>query len=544
MNRRLAIALAVAAAGLLAVGVALAVALRGDETEPAPELRALEVEHCRDFADDDARSCYSREFLAMVDGEEDPRPAVARINDAARSEGGFLLENCHVVMHTVGRTYARDSGVTLATLMDHLPADNDPGCPAGFAHGLVTGVAPDIDASAPREAVSACDGAGTRFQRYSCVHGFGHAFMRLYEDQLEPALKLCTALGPQVAPDCAQGAYHDYWFAVAGADDAKLSDEAVTDPYRLCGAQPEAYVRPCWYRAFLETRPAGLPRGDGVGHRRPLRRPRGPAARGLRHRRVPHRPARPRPAAADLLAHAFRVRRRQLRPRHEGPEPPGRSDGGLRAAGGRLRALRARRPRRLLPLARQGARRAHRRGVRAGRLRPARRGRAAPVRGRRPHHGGRAGHLQLAAVPSQADQDGPARLVGPVDLKPHALPPAEYEAARIRRPLSAGGLDERRFARLDAGPAPAVDLDRVGLLGRNSHQHLLVAAHQQPRLREPRELAARASGLELRPLRPMRDRHVRVGVRGFLAGNLVDAEDSDARGRGVAAAGDQRRRGA
>lgn len=258
MNRRVGLALAVAAAGLLAVGVALAVALRGEESEPAPELRALQVEHCRDFADDDARSCYSREFLAMVDGQEDPRPAVARITDAARSEGGFLLENCHVVMHTVGRTYARDSGVTLATLMNYLPADNDPGCPAGFAHGLVTGVAPDIDPSRPREAASACDGAGTRFQRYSCVHGFGHAFMRLYDDQLEPALKLCTALGPRVAPDCAQGAYHDYWFAVAGADDAKLPGEAVTDPYRLCAAQPRAYVRPCWYRAFLENRPAGF----------------------------------------------------------------------------------------------------------------------------------------------------------------------------------------------------------------------------------------------------------------------------------------------
>jgi hypothetical protein len=257
VNTRLALALAVAAAGVLAVGVALAVVPRGEDKEPAPELRALEVEHCRAFADDDARSCYSREFQAMVDGVEDPRPAVARITEAARSEGGFLLENCHVVMHTVGRTYAADAEVTLGTLMDYLPADNDPGCPAGFAHGLVTGVAPDIDASDPREAASACEGAGTRFQRYSCVHGFGHAFMRLYEDQLEPALKLCTALGPE-APDCAQGAYHDYWFAVVGADEAKLSGEAVTDPYRLCGAQPEAYVRPCWYRAFLENRPAGF----------------------------------------------------------------------------------------------------------------------------------------------------------------------------------------------------------------------------------------------------------------------------------------------
>jgi hypothetical protein len=258
VNRRLALALGVAAAGLLAVGVALAVALRGDETAPAPELRALEVEHCREFADDDARQCYSREFQALVDGQADPRPAVERITEAARSEGGFLLQNCHVVMHTVGRTYARDAGVSLSSLMNYLPADNDPGCPAGFAHGLVTGVAPDIDAGDPREAVSACDGAGTRFQRYSCVHGFGHAFMRLYEDQLEPALKLCTALGPGSAPDCAQGAYHDYWFAVVGADEAAIEGDVVEDPYRLCAAQPEAYVRPCWYRAFLENRPAGF----------------------------------------------------------------------------------------------------------------------------------------------------------------------------------------------------------------------------------------------------------------------------------------------
>jgi hypothetical protein len=257
VNRRLGLSVVVAAAGLLAAGAALVFALRGEEREPAPELRALDIEHCREFADDDARACYAREFQAMVDGVADPRPAVARITDAARSEGGFLLESCHVIMHTVGRTYARDAEVSLGTLMEYLPADNDPGCPAGFAHGLVTGVAPDIDVGEPAEAASVCDGAGTRFQRYSCVHGFGHAFMRLYEDQLPPALKLCTALG-EAAPDCAQGAYHDYWFAVVGADDASLSGDAVTDPYQLCATQPKPYVRPCWYRAFLENRPAGF----------------------------------------------------------------------------------------------------------------------------------------------------------------------------------------------------------------------------------------------------------------------------------------------
>ena len=161
-------------------------------------------------------------------------------------------------MHTVGRTYARDADVRLATLMDYLPQSNDPGCSAGFAHGLVSGVAPDIDPSHPDEAATACADAGTRFQRYSCVHGVGHAFMRLYEDQLEPALELCVALGPGVAPDCAQGAYHDYWFAVKGADDATLREQPITDPRQLCGSQPDEFVRPCWYRAFLETRPSGF----------------------------------------------------------------------------------------------------------------------------------------------------------------------------------------------------------------------------------------------------------------------------------------------
>jgi len=244
---------------LLVSGVAGAVVLgTGEEREPPPGVRTVSVERCEGLDDDARRTCLTEEFLALVDGRQDPRPAVERIAATAWTEGGFLLGNCHVVMHTVGRTYARDAGVTLASLMDHLPQDNDPGCSAGFAHGLVTGVAPDIDPSAPREATAACADAGTRYQRYSCVHGFGHAFMRLYNDELEPALELCTALGPDTAPDCAQGAYHDYWFAVVGADDARLERGAETDPWRLCGAQPDEYVRPCWYRAFLENRPEGF----------------------------------------------------------------------------------------------------------------------------------------------------------------------------------------------------------------------------------------------------------------------------------------------
>jgi hypothetical protein len=258
MSSRVLLALAVVV-GVLGVGAAAMLVLTGAEDEaPPPVLRAANLERCDGFATSEVRACFTREFRGMIDGREDPRPAVEAITEAARRQGGFLLANCHVVMHTVGRTYARDAGVTLASLMDYLPQDNDPGCSAGFAHGLVTGVAPDIDPSAPREAAAACADAGTRYQRYSCVHGFGHAFMRLYDDQLEPALELCTALGPDTAPDCAQGAYHDYWFAVVGADDARLARGGEKDPWRLCASQPEEYVRPCWYRALLENRTEGF----------------------------------------------------------------------------------------------------------------------------------------------------------------------------------------------------------------------------------------------------------------------------------------------
>ena len=249
---------AVAAVLLAAAGVAGAVFIGDGRPDPPPRCGRSTS---RAAASSRARrpGCFAQRFQRSLDGRDDPRPGVQAIADLAWDEGGFLLTNCHVVMHTVGRTYARDADVTLANLMDHLPLSNDPGCSAGFAHGLVTGVAPDLDPSRPAESASVCADADTRWQRYSCVHGFGHAFMRLYGDELEPALELCVELGADTAPDCAQGAYHDYWLAVIGADGATLRSRPVTDPRRLCGGQPEAFVRPCWYRAFLETASRRVP---------------------------------------------------------------------------------------------------------------------------------------------------------------------------------------------------------------------------------------------------------------------------------------------
>src|SRR5215210_6012347 len=132
----------VAVAGIVAVAGAAIVIARAAEYDHEPALVQPQVERCRALLEEAARDCYTRAFQALVADRDDPRPAVQEIAALARSPGGFLASNCHGIMHTVGRTYARDADVTLATLMEHLPRTNDPGCSAGFAHGLVSGVAP------------------------------------------------------------------------------------------------------------------------------------------------------------------------------------------------------------------------------------------------------------------------------------------------------------------------------------------------------------------------------------------------------------------
>jgi len=89
------------------------------------------------------------------------------------------------------------------------------------------------------------------------VHGFGHAFMRLTREQTKPSLTLCMRLGRSWGLDCAGGVFHDYWLAVKGYDNTvSPGPKPVTNPRKLCGAQAPLFVKQCWYRSFLESRPA------------------------------------------------------------------------------------------------------------------------------------------------------------------------------------------------------------------------------------------------------------------------------------------------
>jgi len=201
------------------------------------------------------RTCLENHFLQLIEQSHDSADELPKIDAYVGSVGGWLQLNCHLIMHNVGRRFAVAEHVTLENLLDYLPKSNNPDCSAGFSHGLLIALGPQIMKMGPHAAAAECAKADTRYERYSCVHGLGHAYARIYLDYPMPALAACKLLGPEDAVDCAQGVFHDYWIAVAGLDAAHAHPGMTTSPRKLCGQYGGNYARACWYRALLEHPP-------------------------------------------------------------------------------------------------------------------------------------------------------------------------------------------------------------------------------------------------------------------------------------------------
>ena len=196
--------------------------------------------------------CYVKGLLAAVDRSGNPATGLPKIDTRVHATGGFLEAACHSFMHAVGRTWARQHDVTLANLMNFIPRSNDPGCSAGFGMGMTMYLGPKILANPP-SALAICSRLPTRYRSYTCIHGVGHALMRGYHGALRYSVKACRTLGPMNAPDCSQGAFHDYWISLSGADGTTRPEGADTSARSLCAGYE--FVRPCWYRYFWERLP-------------------------------------------------------------------------------------------------------------------------------------------------------------------------------------------------------------------------------------------------------------------------------------------------
>jgi hypothetical protein len=212
---------------------------------------------CEQILGEEARyRCYVRLLLLDVDRSRDPAHELPRIDRRARLAGTSLAGNCHVLMHEVGRQYAAEHRLTLATLQHAVPRSNNPTCSAGFGMGLIMQLGPEIIRSGGREAARTCLRLPTRYRAYTCIHGLGHALMRGYHGRLRQAVAACRRLGPREAPDCAQGAFHDYWISLRGADGTTRPLRPDTSPRSVCNGHLW-YVRPCWYRYFVEQASGG-----------------------------------------------------------------------------------------------------------------------------------------------------------------------------------------------------------------------------------------------------------------------------------------------
>jgi hypothetical protein len=250
-------ALAAAAAALLLVPAAGANELgpQVPDVNPAGGL----YQHCEKRLGHAAQfRCYVLALLGEIEASGSPATEVPSIDRriASGAAGPFLEAQCHMLMHEVGRRFAKRNGVTLTNLQRYIPRSNDPNCSAGFGMGLTMHLGRDLVRN-PANAGRICLSQPTRFQGYTCIHGLGHAYMRAHHGELRRALRSCREMRNGHAADCGQGAYHDYWISLSGGDGTKRPARAVRSPRVLCGQADLLFVRACWYRTFLERRPAG-----------------------------------------------------------------------------------------------------------------------------------------------------------------------------------------------------------------------------------------------------------------------------------------------
>jgi hypothetical protein len=194
--------------------------------------------------------CNVRLLLADLEASGNPARELPRIDRRVRAAGGALEAGCHVLMHEVGRRYAKAHRLTLGDLQHYIPRSNDPNCSAGFGMGLVMYLGPQILRSGASAGARSCAALPTRYRAYTCVHGLGHALMRAYHGNLGESVRACRKLRAAYAPDCAQGAFHDYWISLRGADGTTRPRRALS-PRTICDGR-FTYIRPCWYRYFLE----------------------------------------------------------------------------------------------------------------------------------------------------------------------------------------------------------------------------------------------------------------------------------------------------
>ena len=148
-------------------------------------------------------------------------------------------------MHEVGRDYGQAHHLTLATLQRYVLRSNNLNCSAGFGMGLVMYPAAD-HRSGGASAAQTCADADDTARTHACTVSV--TLMRAYHGRLREAVAACRRCGP-----CTRRTARRERFTITGSVRAR-TDGAVAwgEPSRGSTGGRFTYIRPCWYRYFLE----------------------------------------------------------------------------------------------------------------------------------------------------------------------------------------------------------------------------------------------------------------------------------------------------
>jgi hypothetical protein len=137
-------------------------------------------------------ACYQERYQNLVH-HSGVEAAFAELEEDYE-DNGFVKASCHQLTHVIGRAAADLYGEVSGAF-----GRGEHFCGTGYYHGVMEAVVARIGADEVLDEVDAlCADLGGH-QKYSayhhgCVHGLGHAFMGVYQNELFDALYACDAL--------------------------------------------------------------------------------------------------------------------------------------------------------------------------------------------------------------------------------------------------------------------------------------------------------------------------------------------------------------
>jgi hypothetical protein len=135
-------------------------------------------------------ACYQQRYQDLVRGFG-VEGAFADLKDEYE-ENPFVKAQCHQMTHVIGR-----AAVDLYGDMTGAYSRGDNFCWSGYYHGAMEAVVAQIGPDKiVEEADTICDGLGEQgsFYNYNCVHGLGHGFMGIQQNELFESLETCDTL--------------------------------------------------------------------------------------------------------------------------------------------------------------------------------------------------------------------------------------------------------------------------------------------------------------------------------------------------------------